>query len=59
MNWDAIVAVAELGGAIAVVITLYYLSGQIRQSNKIARRMTNMGALIGKSCAFRPGVTHL
>ncbi|MEQ8693953.1 MAG: hypothetical protein RIC85_01320 [Gammaproteobacteria bacterium] len=34
MNWDAIGAIAELIGAIAVVATLAYLSVQIRQSAK-------------------------
>ena len=34
MNWDAIGAVAELGGAIAVVATLLYLSRQLRENTK-------------------------
>jgi len=34
MNWDAISAVAEAVGTIAVLITLIYLALQIRQSNK-------------------------
>ena len=37
MNWDAIGAVAELVGAIAVVMTLLYLAVQIRQSNRLSR----------------------
>lgn len=37
MNWDMIGAVAELAGAIAVVITLAYLAAQIRQNNISAR----------------------
>ena len=40
MNWDAIGAVAELGGAIAVVVTLVYLSTQLRQH---AMQMRNEG----------------
>ena len=35
MNWDAISAVAELFGAIAVVISLLYLARQLRQSARI------------------------
>lgn len=35
MNWDAIGAVGEIIGAIAVVATLIYLSTQIRQNNKL------------------------
>jgi hypothetical protein len=38
MNWDMISAVAELAGAIAVVVTLYYLALQIRESSKESRR---------------------
>jgi hypothetical protein len=36
MNWDAIGAIAEVFGAIAVLVTLIYFSVQIRQSNKLA-----------------------
>ena len=34
MNWDALGAIAELLGAIAVFLTLAYLAVQIRQSSK-------------------------
>jgi len=37
MNWDAIGAIAELGGAIAVVATIVYLSLQVRQGNLLAK----------------------
>jgi hypothetical protein len=37
MNWDAIGAIAEIGGATGVIVTLVYLSGQIRQANRNAR----------------------
>ena len=40
MNWDAIGAVGELVGAIAVVITLVYLAIQIRQNTKTVRAST-------------------
>ncbi len=36
MNWGAVGAIAELGGAIAVVATIVYLSFQIRQTNQIS-----------------------
>ena len=36
MNWDAIGAVAELVGSLAVVLTLLYLVVQLKQSSKIA-----------------------
>ena len=37
MNWEAIGAVSEIIGAVAVVITLAYLAVQIRQSNALLR----------------------
>jgi hypothetical protein len=36
MNWDALGAIAEIFGAIAVLATLVYLARQIRLSNSIA-----------------------
>ena len=36
MNWDAIGAVAEIAGAVAVVATLFFLTVQIRASNILA-----------------------
>ena len=38
MNWDAIGAVGEILGAIAVVFSLIYLASQIRVSNRVARQ---------------------
>jgi hypothetical protein len=35
MNWEAIGAVAEALGALAVVVTLIYLSTQIRQNSRV------------------------
>ena len=35
MNWEAVGAVGEIVGAIAVVATLFYLAAQIRQNSKI------------------------
>ena len=40
INWDAIGAIAELVGAIAVVTTIGYLAVQIRQTNKAAESDT-------------------
>lgn len=37
MNWDALGAVAEMLGAIAVFATLAYLAVQVRQSNIVTR----------------------
>lgn len=38
MNWDAIGAVGEIVGAMAVVASLIYLASQIRHQNSIALR---------------------
>jgi len=37
VNWDAIGAIGEIVGAVAVVATLGYLAVQIRQSTRVAR----------------------
>jgi hypothetical protein len=37
MNWDAIGAIGEVAGAIAVVVTLVYLARQIRHSTEATR----------------------
>jgi hypothetical protein len=34
MNWDAISALAEIGGTIAVLVTLVYLAIQVKHSNE-------------------------
>lgn len=36
MSWDAAGAIGEIVGALAVVISLLYLSGQVRQTNRQA-----------------------
>ena len=36
MSWDAIGAMGEWAGAVAVVVTLFYLAMQVRQSNVTA-----------------------
>ena len=36
INWDAVGAVAEILGAVAVFATLLYLATQVRQTNSIA-----------------------
>jgi hypothetical protein len=37
MNWDAVIAVAEILGAIAVVASLVYLAAQVKQSTRLGR----------------------
>jgi hypothetical protein len=36
MNWDAVIAVAEVTGVVAVIASLIYVAAQIRQNTKIA-----------------------
>jgi hypothetical protein len=40
MNWEATSAVAEVIGVVAVVVSLVYLSVQIRQNTKVAKAAT-------------------
>jgi hypothetical protein len=37
MDWEAITALCQLAGTLAVFATLFFLSGQIRQSNRIGQ----------------------
>ena len=43
INWEAIGAIGEIGGAILVIATLAYLARQVRQSNQIAVASTEIG----------------
>jgi hypothetical protein len=40
MNWDAIGAIAEVFGVVAILVSLIYVAKQIHQSNKIAEAET-------------------
>lgn len=40
MNWDAVGAMAELLGAIGVIVTLLYLTTQLRQNTRALRSST-------------------
>lgn len=46
MNWDALGALAELGGAVAVIATLVYLSVQIRQNTRESRATSSREILM-------------
>jgi hypothetical protein len=37
MNWDAVIAVSEIIGVVAVIASLIYVGAQIRQNTDIAR----------------------
>ena len=45
MNWDAIGAIGEVVGALAVVLTLAYLTVQLRQNTAAVRRAANRGVV--------------
>lgn len=40
MNWDALSAIGELLGAAGVIVTLIYLSMQVRQNTRAIRGST-------------------
>lgn len=46
MNWEAIGAVGEIIGAVAVVVTLFYLALQIRQSTRMSRAQMTKDLLL-------------
>jgi hypothetical protein len=52
MNWQAIGAVGEILGALAVVITLFYLAIQIRQNTRVARAETTKDLYLASRAAI-------
>jgi len=54
MNWDAVGAIAELIGATAVVLTLVYLSIQLRQNTRAVEHATERG--VWEDARFITGV---
>jgi hypothetical protein len=60
LNWDALGAVAETLGAIAVLATLIYLAIQIRQTKELARTQTYHLAIEQMvAAAMRPEISLL
>jgi hypothetical protein len=51
MNWDAIGAVAELGGAVGVICSLIYLATQIRAQN-VKNRLNAVSNLTSQYNSF-------
>ena len=51
MNWEALGAIGEIVGAVAVVVTLGYLAVQIRQNTRSMRTATRQNVL-GDSISF-------
>ena len=62
MNWEAIGAVADIVGAVAVVVSLVYLAVQIRQNTKQleeqgrAQRFSALGVLFDNWRNFRANI---
>jgi hypothetical protein len=52
MNWDAIGALGEVVGAIAVFITLVYLTLQIRQNTRSVKAAAVQAAMISASSTY-------
>ncbi len=51
MNWDAVIGIAEIVGAIAVVVSLGYVAVQIRQNTKATRYQTTQNLIAANSDA--------
>ena len=54
LEWEAISAIAEIVGAIAVVVSLIYLAMQIRQSGRIGRLAAHQALSDSISGAMEP-----
>jgi hypothetical protein len=50
MNWDALGAIGELIGAIAVFVTLVYLAIQLRQNTKALKSATFQNVSSAMAC---------
>jgi hypothetical protein len=55
MNWEAIGAIGEVAGAIAVFATLVYLAIQIRQNNKLLAENSKMARLAAMEASMESG----
>ena len=49
MNWEALGAIAELLGAVSVLLTLIYLAIQVRENSKIQTIALEMNFMINAS----------
>ena len=63
MSWDAISAIAEAVGVIAIVVSLIYVSVQIKQSTEVARsavdlELTTMGTDFHMRVAENPALAR-
>ena len=58
MNWEMIGAVGEVGGAIAVVVTLVYLARQVREGSKQTKINTSITLAAIAQDGFAPIYNH-
>lgn len=58
MNWEAIGAISEIVGALAVVVTLAYLAVQIRQSNKFSLSESRQVLVSNDVTSLRAGMDN-
>lgn len=62
MNWNAIAAVGELAGAVAVVVSLLYVARQINQNTRAMRRTASHDAVEGmlnwNATRWRTRISH-
>jgi hypothetical protein len=56
MNWEAVGAISEIVGALAVVITLAYLAVQIRQNNDLLRSESRQVLVSNDVTSLRAGM---
>ena len=55
MNWEALGAIGEAAGAVAVVVSLVYVAVQVRHNNQLRRRAATADAV----SSFREWSAHL
>jgi len=58
MNWEAISAIGEITGALAVFVTLIYLAIQIRQNTKAIQAAANQGTTNRETNALVQLINH-
>ena len=49
MNWDSLGAIAEVVGAIGVVVSLLYVAAQIKHSNRLVESDAGYAAVAGSN----------
>lgn len=64
LNWEAVGAVGEIVGALAVVLSLVYLAVQVRQNNGMLRRAASRDAVasvraVNQTLIRDPGMTQI